>query len=82
LQPAQRTGRHCHPGGVIGYVVEGEITLQIDGQSATTLRAGSVFHVPSGVTIARFDNASNTETAVFIAFYPLADDQPLISMLD
>lgn len=82
LQPAQKTGRHSHPGGVVGYVVEGDITFEIDGYPATTLRRGSTFYEPPGATIVRFDNASNTGAATFIAFYPLTGDQPLISMLD
>ncbi len=80
LRPAQKGGLHSHPGGVVGYVVDGEITFEIDGQSPTTLRRGDVFYEPPETTISRFDNASDTATATFIAFYPLTGDQPLISM--
>ncbi len=82
LQPTQQTGRHSHPGGVVGYVVDGDILFEIDGQPATRLHKGSVFYEPPGVVIARFDNATNTATATFIAFYPLTGDQALISMVD
>ncbi len=82
LQPTQQTGRHAHPGGVVGYVVDGDILFEIDGQPATRLHNGSVFYEPPGVVIARFDNTSDTATATFIAFYPLTDDQALISMVD
>lgn len=82
LQPAQQAGRHSHPGGVVGYVVDGDILFEIDGQPATRLHNGSVFYEPPGIVIVRFDNASDTATATFIAFYPLAGDQAFISMMD
>ncbi len=80
LQPAQQTGRHTHPGGVVGYGVDGDILLEIDGQPATRLHNGSVFYEPPGVVIARFDNVSETAPATFIACYPLTGNQALISM--
>ena len=82
LQPAQQAGRHSHPGGVIGYVVEGDIIFEIDGHPATRLRSGSAFYEPPGVVITRFDNASDVAAATFIAFYPLFGEQALISMVD
>jgi quercetin dioxygenase-like cupin family protein len=80
LEPAQETGRHTHPGGVFGYVIEGDISFEIDGQPAVTLHGGDVFYEPPGATIARFDNASDTATATFVALYPLAGRQDLIVM--
>lgn len=81
LQPAQQAGRHSHPGGVVGYVVDGDILFEIEGQPMTSLHKGSVFYEPPGAVIARFDNASDTAPATFIAFYPLTGDQALIAML-
>ncbi len=82
LWPAQQTGRPTHPGGVVGYVVDGDITFEIDGRPAATLRRGDAFYEPPGATIARFDNASDSAEATFIAFYPLSGDQALIAMSD
>jgi quercetin dioxygenase-like cupin family protein len=42
------TGRHTHPGDEVSYVVEGTVTLEIDGAPAKTLKAGEVFFVPAG----------------------------------
>ena len=81
MQPAQTAFRHAHPGGVVGYVVEGDITFEIAGRPATTLRRGDVFYEPPGATINRFDNASDS-AATFVAFYPLTGDQALISPVD
>jgi quercetin dioxygenase-like cupin family protein len=82
LPPAQKAGRHVHPGGVVGYVVAGEIVFEVADQPATVLRQGSVFYEPPGATIARFDNVSDTASAEFIAFYPLTGDQTLMTFLD
>jgi hypothetical protein len=38
--------RHSHPGEDFGYVLEGTIVLQVDGQSPTTLKTGDVFVFP------------------------------------
>lgn len=82
LRPGQQAGRHVHPGGVVGYVEDGEIAFEIAGQPTTVLQRGSTFYEPPGTTIARFDNLSDSAAAMFVAFYPLADDQPLISAVD
>src|SRR5215472_17332132 len=71
LQPSQQAGHHIHPGGVVGYVEDGDILFEFDGQPARRLHNGSVFYEPPGVVITRFDNASGTATATFVAFYPL-----------
>jgi quercetin dioxygenase-like cupin family protein len=42
------TGRHTHPGDEVSYVVEGTLTLEVDGAAARTLKAGEAFHVQAG----------------------------------
>jgi quercetin dioxygenase-like cupin family protein len=42
-------GRHSHPGIETGYVMEGELTLVIDGQPAKVLKAGESYQIPAGV---------------------------------
>ena len=41
-------GRHSHPGIETGYVMEGELTLEIDGQPAKVLKAGDSYQIPAG----------------------------------
>jgi quercetin dioxygenase-like cupin family protein len=82
LAPAQRTGLHVHPCTVVGYVVEGAIAFQIEGQPAKVLKQGDAFHEAFGTPIVRFDNASETASATFIAFYLLGPGESrLIEML-
>jgi quercetin dioxygenase-like cupin family protein len=78
LPPGQPAGAHIHPGPVVGYVENGLIAFERDGQPARELRAGDVFFEPAEETIYRFDNLSDSEPAAFVAFYLLTGDQPLI----
>jgi len=55
--------------------------LQVEGEAAVTLAAGSAFHEPAQATIARFDNASETAPMRFIAYYLVDGEQELIEML-
>jgi quercetin dioxygenase-like cupin family protein len=80
--PGQQTGVHFHPCPVVGYIVEGEAILQIDGQAEQRLEKGSAFHEPAGVKIARFDNASSERPLHFVAMYLLQGEQSLIEMLE
>lgn len=79
--PAQQTGRHKHPCPVVGYIAEGTAVVQIEGQPAQELPAGSAFYEPADTIIARFDNASSSAPMTFIAHYLLDGNQPLIEML-
>ena len=44
-----KAGRHNHPGTVIGYVVEGDFWLHLDGGPEQLLRAGDSATVPDRV---------------------------------
>jgi len=82
LQPGQPTGLHFHAGGTIGFVVDGEIAFQLEGGPLTTLQSGDGFFEPAGQHVARFDNLSDTQAATFIACYPLAGEETLITMIE
>lgn len=41
-------GRHTHPGIEMGYVMEGEATLNIEGKGEVVLKPGSSYAVPAG----------------------------------
>jgi quercetin dioxygenase-like cupin family protein len=82
LGPGQAAGLHLHPCDVVGCVLAGTIRFQVEGAQPMTLRPGDAFHEPANVRIPHFDNASETEPAVFAAFYllPPGEDR-LIVML-
>jgi quercetin dioxygenase-like cupin family protein len=81
LLPGAAGGMHVHNCPVVGNIVEGSVTYQIDGQSPSVLRTGDVFLEPEGARIARFD--ATDEGATFIAWFLLEPGQvPELIFLD
>ena len=81
FEPGQLGGRYKHPCPVVGHILEGTAVLEIEGQPAQPLPAGSAFYEPAEAVIMRFDNASSTEPMKFVAYYLLEGKQELIEML-
>ncbi len=81
FEPLQRTGRHKHPCPVFGYIAEGQILFQVEGQPLQILKAGEAFYEPVDTPIAHFDNISDKYPAKFIAYYLLNGEKELIEML-
>jgi quercetin dioxygenase-like cupin family protein len=74
----RRSARACTP----GYIADGAIAFQIEGQLAKILKQGDAFHEPVNARMMRFDNASDSAPATFIAFYLLRPGEDrLIEML-
>ena len=46
--PGVAAGKHTHPGEELGYVLEGSLLLEIEGEAPRTLKAGDSFFVPAG----------------------------------
>jgi quercetin dioxygenase-like cupin family protein len=49
FDPGVAAGRHTHPGEELGYVLEGQLELRIDGQPPRIVKAGETFFVPEGL---------------------------------
>jgi quercetin dioxygenase-like cupin family protein len=82
FEPGQLTGMHRHPVPVIGYVLEGEFVVKIQGQAEQRYSAGDSIYEPANMTIERFDNASDSQPASVIAHYLASDGEPeLIKLL-
>jgi len=47
--PGVAAGKHTHPGEELGYVLEGTLLLEVEGQPPRTVKAGEGFFVPAGV---------------------------------
>jgi quercetin dioxygenase-like cupin family protein len=67
-------GRHTHFGEEIGYVIEGTLTVEINGVSKT-VKAGEAFAVPAGAP----HNATNAGPgkAAILATYIVEKGKPL-----
>jgi quercetin dioxygenase-like cupin family protein len=55
IPPGASSARHSHPGADFGYLIEGTIVLQVDGNPPLTVHAGEVFFTERG----RIHNARN-----------------------
>lgn len=67
-------GRHSHFGPESGYMLEGEISLLIDGQAPKTIKAGESYQIPAG---AIHDGKSGPQGGKVIATYVIEKGKPL-----
>ncbi len=75
--PGEASTPHSHPCAVVGYVVEGSLRTQVQGQPEMIYKAGQSFYeVPNGVHLVSA-NASTTEPAKFLAYFICDRDTPL-----
>jgi quercetin dioxygenase-like cupin family protein len=75
--PGESSPPHLHPCAVIGYVVEGALRTQINGEPEMIYRAGESFYeAPNGVH-AISANAGTAEPAKFVAFFVCDRETPL-----
>ena len=77
VAPGIKAGRHTHPGDEISYVMEGEVTLLVDGQPPRKLKAGESFVIPAGIV----HDAHNegTEPTKLLGVYVVEKGKPLAS---
>jgi quercetin dioxygenase-like cupin family protein len=66
-------GRHTHPGVESTYVMEGDITVKIEGKPDQLLKAGQSFQIPEG---AKHD-ACTTGGMKVLAVYIVEKGKPL-----
>jgi quercetin dioxygenase-like cupin family protein len=69
FSPGQVTPRHVHPMPVIGYVLDGDFVVKIDGQPEMYFTAGQSIYEPANTVIERYDNASQSKSATLVAYY-------------
>ncbi len=76
IYPGGATGKYYHPTPRFVYVLEGSVTLEVDGQLPRTFRAGDAFQErPDDVQ--KFKNASPNESAKALAFQIAEKGEPL-----
>jgi quercetin dioxygenase-like cupin family protein len=68
LPPGGSSGKHTQSENEIVYVLDGSITLEVDGKPAATLKAGEAFQTSPG-QVHEVKNASATAPAKALAFY-------------
>lgn len=62
-----REGRHTHPGSAVVHVLEGSLTLDMDGVPSKTYQVGETFYIDSG-KIHEGVNNGNTRVKALASF--------------
>jgi quercetin dioxygenase-like cupin family protein len=75
LSPGVATPRHTHPGEEVAYILEGQVTIEVEGKPPMTLKAGDVFFVPAG-TVHMAKN-SGAAPAKIVSTYIVEKGKPL-----
>ena len=55
--------------------------FQIEGEKSQLIKAGEAFYEPKNKPILHFDNASDSELLVFIAYYLVEENEDLVMLL-
>jgi quercetin dioxygenase-like cupin family protein len=77
IAPGTASGRHSHPGPEVGYIVQGDVSMEFDDDTALELHSGDPFLIPPG----RIHNARNVGTVgtKMLSTYFVDPDQPLVT---
>src|SRR5690348_17588544 len=73
ISPNVNIGRHTHPGAETGYVIEGTMTLLVEGKPPLALNAGDAYQIPGN---AIHDARSGEETGKVLAVYIVEKGKP------
>lgn len=74
------SGWHVHPGEEVGYIVEGNVEMRVQGRSSVVLHAGQGFLIPPRTP----HNARDLgpETGRMLSTYLVETQQPLATFVD
>jgi quercetin dioxygenase-like cupin family protein len=75
---------HRHPGGpAFGYVVEGEMLFELEGEPPRVIRAGEAFWEPGGDPIHYSDGNNRDDIKLrFVVTMLCTPDQPMLVLVD
>ena len=75
--PGEASSPHSHPCAVMGYIVQGAVRTQLQGEPERIYKAGESFYeAPNGVHLVSA-NASSTKPAMLVAYLICDHDTPL-----
>ena len=77
LEPGDKTVLHTHRFPVTLYILEGAFTLELEGRSPVTIKAGEAMVEPPNVKMAGY-NRSTTEPMRVVTFYVSDPDSPFL----
>ena len=74
IMPNVNIGRHTHFGAETGYVIEGTLTLLVEGKPPMALKPGDSYQIPAN---AIHDAKSGESGAKILAVYIVEKGKPL-----
>jgi quercetin dioxygenase-like cupin family protein len=77
LKPGDKTVYHTHRFPVTLYILEGAFTLELEGRSPFTIKAGQAMVEPPNVKMIGY-NRSMTEPMRVVTFYVSDPDTPFL----
>jgi len=77
LKPGDKTPFHTHRFPVSVYILEGAITLEMEGRAPVTVKAGQAMVEPPQVKMTGY-NRSSTESLRVVIFYVSDPDTPFL----
>ncbi|MGI5138063.1 cupin domain-containing protein [Streptomyces sp. CA-106110] len=77
------TPPHRHSGPVFGYMVEGEMLFELEGEPERVIRAGEAFWEPGGDVI-HYQDGNNREDiwSRFVVVMMMVPGQPMLTLVD
>lgn len=76
--PAFTGGKHSHPGPAFVYVLEGQLTIEVEGMEPITLGPGDVYAEPVGSQTMQAWNKSSTHGVKIVVFQVGDEGKPLM----
>ncbi|MGV9797155.1 cupin domain-containing protein [Mycobacterium sp. NPDC003449] len=77
------SGPHRHSGPVFGYVLEGEILFELEGEEPYSVKAGQAFWEPGFDTVHyQAGNLRDDIESKFVVFMLCAPDVPMLTYLE
>ena len=75
---------HRHPGGpAFGYVLEGEMVFELEGEAPRVIKAGEAFWEPGGDAIHFQDGNNRTDIPLrYLVTMMMAAGQPMLVIVD
>ena len=81
--PGAHEPKHTHPGDIFGYVLEGEMVFELEGEPPRVIRAGETFWEPGGDVIHYQDGNNRDDINVrYVVTMLCAPGQPMVVLVD
>ena len=71
-------GKHSHPGPAFVYILEGQLTIEVEGMEPVTVGPGDVYAEPVGSKVMQAQNKSSTHGVKLIVFQVGDEGKPLM----